>query len=186
VARLLEHARAVRAWRPGWPGLRLLAGADVAVRRDGSLALDDAVLAEFDVVTAVIRDHLDQPRTEMTRRIARAIENPHVDLLLLPAIHSSAHDLDAVIAAAKRTGTVLEIEARSDGLGLRSEDVRKALDAGVRLAIDSGAAEPDQLIRSAELGVALARRAWARRGDVLNAFPLGQCLCQLKDGRHLC
>jgi DNA polymerase (family X) len=183
--RLLEHASAVRAWHLPRPGLRLLAGAEAPVRKDGSLALDDAVLAEFDVVTAVIRDPADRSRAETTRRIVRAMENPHVDLLVLPAIHPAPHDLEAVIAAAKRTGTALEIEARSDGLGLRGDDVRKALDAGVRLAIGSGAREPEQLVRSAEFGVALARRGWARRSDVLNAFPLRQCLCQLKDGRRL-
>ena len=184
AARLLQHAAAIRAQRDRWLGFRLLAGAEVAIRREGSLALDDAVLAELDVVTAVTRDHLEQPRDDMTRRILRAMENPHVDLLVLPAIHSAALDVDAVIAAAKRTGTVLEIEARSDGLGLRGEDVRKAIDAGVRLAIDSGAEDPNQLALGAEFGIGLAKRGWVRGGDVLNALPVWQCLCQLKSGRH--
>lgn len=188
-ARLLQHAAAIRDQRDRWPGVRLLAGAEVAIRRDGSLALDDAVLAELDVVTAVVRDHLDQPRTQITRRILRAMENLHVDLLVPPAIHagdSEAFDVDAVVAAAKRTGTVLEIEARSDGLGLRGEDVRKALDAGVRLAIDSGADEPEQLTLAAESGIALARRGWARQWDAINSLPVWQCLrhLKLKDGRR--
>jgi DNA polymerase (family 10) len=99
AGRVLEHAAAVRARRNQWPGLRLLTGAEVAVRRDGRLALEDGVLAELDVVTAVIRDHLDQPRAEMTRRIIRAIENPHVDRFVHPAIRPGALDIDPVIAA---------------------------------------------------------------------------------------
>jgi DNA polymerase (family 10) len=186
AADVLEHAAGVRARREKESGLRLLAGAEVAVRRDGRLALEDGVLAELDVVTAVIRDHLDQPRAELTRRIARAMENPHVDRFVPPVIRPGALDIDPVIAAAKRTGTVLAIQARPDQPGLRGEDVRKALDAGARVTIDSGADRPEQLPVAAELGIALARRGWARRCDVLNALPVWQCLCQLKDGRRSC
>src|SRR5262249_11275946 len=144
---------------------------------------------ELDVVTAVVRDHLDQPRTQITRRILRAMGNLHVDLLVPPAIHagdSEAFDVDAVVAAAKRTGTVLEIEARSDGLGLRGEDVRKALDAGVRRAIDCGADDPEQPPLGGEPGIALARRGWARQWDAINSLPVWQCLrhLKLKDGRR--
>jgi DNA polymerase (family 10) len=57
AARVLKHAAAVRARREGWPGLRLLTGAEVAILQDGRLELEDEVLAELDVVTAVIRDH---------------------------------------------------------------------------------------------------------------------------------
>jgi DNA polymerase (family 10) len=186
AAPVLEHAAAVRARRDGWPGLRLLTGAEVAVHRDGRLALEDGVLAELDVVTAVVRDHLDQPRAAMTRRIIHAMENPHVDRLVAPAIRPVALEMGPVIAAAKRTGTVLAIEARPDRPGLRGEDVREALDAGVRVTIDSGAQGPERLAAAAELGIALARRGWARRCDVLNALPVSQCLCQLKDGRCSC
>jgi DNA polymerase (family 10) len=186
AARVLEHAAAVRAQRNQWPGLRLLAGAEVAIRPDGRLALEDAVLAELDLVTAVIRDHLDQPRSDLTRRIQRAIENPHVDRLVPPALRPGALDFDPLIAAAKRTGTALAIEASPDQPGLRGEDVRRAIDAGVRVTIDSGADAPERLAAGAELGLALARRGWARRCDVLNALPVGQCLCQLKDGRLTC
>jgi len=106
------------------------------------------------------------------------LENPHVDLLRYPTV---ALDLDAVIAVAKQTGTVLEIDASPEPLDLCGEGVRKAVEAGVRLAIDSGADEPEQLARVEEFGVAVARRGWARRCDVLNALPVNQCLAQLKD-----
>jgi DNA polymerase (family 10) len=92
--------------------------------------------------------------------------------------------MDAILSAAKRTGTALEVEASADRVDLSGAELRKVLDAGVRLAIDSGARDPDQLLWGTELGVAVARRGWARRCDVLNAFSLWQCLSQLKDGRR--
>ena len=187
AARIGAHANAIRAMRGRCAGVWLLAGAEVAIRRDGSLSIDDAVLAQLDVVTAVLRDPFDQ-RYDGSARILRAIENPHVDLLVHPALYTGADrekspvDIDAVIAGAKRTGTALEIEASPDQFDLRGEDVRRALDAGVRVAIDSGARDPEQLAQGVELAVAVARRGWARRSDLLNAFPLAQCLAQLKGG----
>jgi DNA polymerase (family 10) len=188
AARVLEHARAVRAQSARWPGLRLLTSAEVPVREDGTLELPDSVLAQLDVVSATIRDRTDQRRAGTMRRIVRATENPHVDIFVLPALRRRAGrmpvaiDMDGVIAAAQRTGTVLEIDASCEPLEFDGAEVRKALKAGVRLVIDSGADEPDQLSRADELGIAVAKRGWARRCDVLNALTVDQCLAHLKDG----
>jgi DNA polymerase (family 10) len=75
--------------------------------------------------------------------------------------------MDAVIAAAKRTGTALEVNASPDRLDLRDEYIRKAVKAGVRLVIDSDAHSP-QGFKSLEYGIAQARRGWATKDDVLN------------------
>jgi DNA polymerase (family 10) len=114
------------------------------------------------------------------------MENPHVDLFVPPVIRPGALDLDPMIGAAKQSGTVLAIGGRCDHPGLLGEDVRKALDAGLRVAIGSRAEGPERLATAMELGIAVARRGWARRRDVLNALPVGQCLCELKDGRRSC
>jgi DNA polymerase (family 10) len=89
-----------------------------------------------------------------------------------------------VIAAAVRTGTVLEIDAMPDRLDLRDETVRKAVAAGALLAVDSDAHQPAHLAYANELGVAVARRGWARRKDIVNALPVEKCLARLKDGTH--
>jgi DNA polymerase (family 10) len=121
--------------------------------------------------------------------VIRALENPHVDILFHPTARSIGRrepvdlDIDAVIAAAARTGTVLEIDAMPDRLDLRDEYVRKAVAAGVLLAIDSDAHQPAHLRYADELGVGTARRGWARREDVVNTLPVGECLARLKDGR---
>jgi DNA polymerase (family 10) len=113
-----------------------------------------------------------------------------VDILFHPTGRSLGHreavalDLDALIAAAKRTGTVLEVDAMPDRLDLPDEAVRKAVGAGVRIAIDSDAHQPVQLGYADAFGVAVARRGWARRADVVNALPVAKCLAALKGARR--
>jgi DNA polymerase (family 10) len=185
-ARLLEQAAAIRKIGER-RGVRILAGAEVNIREDGSLDIRDDVLAQLDVVGVAVHSHFRQAREVMTKRLLRAIENPHVDLLFHPSARLIGarepidFDLAAVIRAAARTGTVLELDALPDRLDLRDEAAREAIRGGVRLAIDSDAHAPDQLRFARELGVGVARRAWATRSDVVNAWPLERCLAQLKD-----
>jgi DNA polymerase (family 10) len=187
--RLLEQAEAIHELNEKLRGFRVLSGAEVNIRKDGSLDVADAALAKLDVVGAAVHAQFHQGREEMTRRVIRAMENPHVDILFHPTARSIGHrepvdlDIDAVIAAAVRTGTVLEIDAMPDRLDLRDEYVRKAVDAGALLAIDSDAHQPGHLAYADELGVAVARRGWARKADVVNAFPVARCLARLKGGR---
>ena len=187
--RLLEQAEAIRALNRKLRGFRVLAGAEVNIRKDGSLDVADAALAKLDVVGAAVHSHFHQTRAQTTRRVIRALENPHVDILFHPTARSLGHrepielDIDAVLAAAVRTGTVLEIDAMPDRLDLRDEYVRKAVAAGALLAIDSDAHQTGQLAYADELGVAVARRGWARKSDVVNSLPVTKCLARLKDGR---
>ena len=188
-ARLLEQAEAIRKLNERLRGFRVLSGAEVNIREDGSLDVADEALARLEVVGAAVHSHFRQPRAAMTRRIVRAIENPHVDILFHPMGRSLGHreavalDLDALIAAAKRTGTVLEIDAMPDRLDLPDEAVRKAVEAGVKLAIDSDAHQPAHFAYADALGIAVARRGWARQADVVNALPVAKCLAALKDAR---
>jgi DNA polymerase (family 10) len=90
--------------------------------------------------------------------------------------------VDALIACAVRTGTALEIDAIPDRMDLRDEHARRAVAAGAKLVIDSDAHHPDQLRLADELGVAVARRGWVRKADVLNTLPLPRLLRALKGG----
>jgi DNA polymerase (family 10) len=187
--RLLAQAEAIAKLNERLRGFRVLSGAEVNIRKDGSLDVADAALAALDVVGAAVHTHFQQSRAEMTQRVIRAMESPHVDILFHPTARSIGHrapvelDVDAVIAAAVRTGTVLEIDALPDRLDLRDENVRRAVAAGALLAIDSDAHQPAHLACANEFGVAVARRGWARRADVVNALPVAECLARLKDGR---
>lgn len=186
--RLLEQAAAIREIDRRGRGIRVLTGAEANIRRDGSLDVSDEALAQLDVVGAAVHSHFGLPRDEMTRRVVRAIENPNVDILFHPTARALGKrepvnlDLDAVLAAARRTGTVLEIDAQPERLDLRDEHVRKAVRAGVKLAISSDAHRRSDLRLAGIYGVAVARRGWARSADVVNTLPLEKLRRSLKGG----
>jgi DNA polymerase (family 10) len=186
---LREQIKAVRALNRKLKGFTLLAGAEVNINKDGTLDIADDVLAELDVVGVAVHSHFNLSRNEMTKRLIRAMENPHADILFHPTgrvINKRPAydiDIDAVIAAAKRTGTVLEIDAYPERLDLRDEHVRKAVDAGAKLVIDTDAHSVSHL-DFIDYGVATARRGWAEKSDVLNTLPVGKLLASLKDGKR--
>lgn len=187
--KLAEQAKEIARVNRSLRGFRVLTGAEVNIRRDGSLDVADEALARLDVVGAAVHGLFHQSRAETTRRVIRAMQSPHVDVLFHPTARVLGQrepielDVDAVIRAAVETGTVLEIDALPERLDLRDEHVRRAVEAGAKLAIDSDAHQPAQLACADDFGIAVARRGWARRADVVNALPLERCLAQLKDGR---
>jgi DNA polymerase (family 10) len=166
-------------------GITVLKGAEVNINKDGTLDIADETLAKLDVVGVAVHSHFSLPREDMTRRVIRAMENPHADILFHPTgrVLNKREpvdlDIDAVIAAAKRTGTVLEIDAYPDRLDLKDEHVRKAVEAGVPLVIDTDAHSVNHL-HYLHFGVATARRGWAEKSDVINTKPLKAFLSCLK------
>ena len=155
----------------------ILKSAEVNIQKDGRLDIADTTLAKLDLVGAAVHSHFGLARLEQTARVIRAMENPHVDIIFHLTgrlIHKRAPidlDIDAVITAAKRTGTVLEINAYPERLDLKDVFVRKCVDAGVLMSIDSDAhaiSHFDYL----PLGIAQARRGWATRDHIVNAWPL--------------
>ncbi len=170
--------------------LRVLKGAEVNIRKDGTLDIADDALAELDVVGVAVHSHFGLPRAEMTARVIRAMQNPHADILFHPTARIIGKrepvdlDLDAVIAAARETDTVLEVDAYPDRSDLRDAHIRKAIEAGVKLVIDSDAHSTAQLRFPEDWGIDQARRGWASADDVLNSRPLEDFLAALKDGRR--
>jgi DNA polymerase (family 10) len=165
--------------------LHILAGSEVNIQKDGSLDVDDTTLEKLDVVGAAIHSHFDLSRHEQTQRLLRAIENPHVDIIFHPTcrlINARPEielDIDAVIKAAKRTGTVLEIDAYPDRLDLRDEYVKKCVEAGVPMSIDSDAHAPEHF-SVLKFGIAQARRGWASKHDIVNTASPREMLQRLK------
>ena len=164
---------------------RILKGSECDILKDGSLDLPDEVLATLDVVGVSVHSYFDLPRAEQTARVIRAISNPHADIFFHPTarkiLKRPAIDLDmaAVIACAKATGTVLEIDAFPDRLDLKDEYIRECVRQGVKLGIDSDAHDKAHFA-VLEYGIAQARRGWARREDVINAWPIDRMLAMLK------
>jgi DNA polymerase (family 10) len=186
--KLRQQMHAIDALRKKTKGITVLKGAEVNINKDGTLDIDDATLAVLDVVGVAVHSHFNLPRAEQTRRIIRAMENLHADILFHPTGRVLQKrepydvDIDAVIDAAKRTGTILEIDAYPERLDLKDEHVRKAINAGVKLAIDTDAHSVSHL-DYLHFGIATARRGWATKADVVNALPLAKLRASLKDGR---
>jgi DNA polymerase (family 10) len=187
-AKLARQMRAIERLDGTLDGIRVLKGAEVNINRDGTLDIADETLAQLDVVGIAVHSHFTLPRAEMTARIVRAMHNPHADILFHPTgrkIQSRAPydvDMDAVITAAKETGTVLELDAYPDRLDLSAEHVRRTIAAGVPIVIDSDAHSTTQLAYPRLHGVDQARRGWATAADVLNTRPVEKFLAALKGG----
>ena len=171
------------------PDFRILHGTEMEIRADGSLDYPDDVLAELDFVIASLHVSLSQPRAEITQRLLGAIENPHVDMIahptgrLLPDRAGADLDMDKIIAAAVQTGTILEINANPRRLDLRDSHVRLAVDAGVKLSINTDAHHVDHFDLS-HFGVAVAQRGWATAENIVNTWPLKKFLAYISDTEH--
>jgi len=167
------------------PAFRLLAGVEVEVRADGSLDLPDECLAELDVVVAAVHSSLQQSREQATARALAALRHPHVDVLAHPTgrligrREGADLDMEAVLRAAAENDKAVEVNSYPARLDLNDGHVRRAVELGVRLAIDSDAhgVEGFRLLR---FGVATARRGWATPADVLNSRSVDEVLAWAK------
>jgi len=184
-ARTREHASKIRAANAAVGGIRILAGIEVDILKDGRLDLADDVLAELDVVVASIHSFMNMERSEMTDRMLAGIENPYTQIIahptgrLLLRRDAFAYDMERILDAARRCGVAMECNAAPDRLDLKDVYLRMAKDRGVRVVISTDA----HSIRNLELmryGVQMARRGWIEKKDVLNALPLPQMLAALR------
>jgi DNA polymerase (family X) len=175
-ARALAHAARIRAIDAEGAGVRLLAGIECDIKPDGSLDLADECLAELDLVVASVHSAFNQDRRQMTDRILRAIQNPHVDILghptgrLILRREPYPLDVEAVVAAAAQNGVALEINSQIDRLDLSDVHASLARSRGVPLVISSDA-HSQAALGSTRWGVVVARRAWLQPQDVLNTRP---------------
>ena len=152
---------------------RILKGCEVDINPDGTIALEDKYLAQFDVVIGAIHSNFKMKKVEMTKRVIRAMENPHIDIISHPTgriIHQRSGyelDLEEIFPAAARTKTIMEINSYPDRLDLNDFNIRRALDHGVKLSLGTDSHARTQL-SNLDLGIAQARRGWATKRDIVN------------------
>jgi DNA polymerase (family 10) len=169
--------RAVERLQARVRGITILKGAEVDILDNGDLDLDDDTLAELDVVIAAVHSRFNLPRTEMTRRIVRALRHPRVQILAHPTGRLLGQrepyqvNLDQVFRVAAEHGVALEINAQPERLDLDGSQARAAQEAGVRLVISTDAHRVDELA-CMRYGVDQARRAWCQPADILNTLSL--------------
>lgn len=156
---------------------RVLHGAEVEVKVDGSLDLPDDVLAGLDLVQASVHSQLTQPRDKITERAIRAMQNPHIDILghpsgrLINEREGADYDWERLFKAALENKVALEINSDPARLDLNDVHARRAAELGCRISISTDAHHPDGL-HNMIYGVTVARRAWLTPESVINTWPL--------------
>lgn len=155
--------------------IRVLNGLEIDILPDGSLSMPDDLLKILDYCIAGIHTGHRDSREKITRRLLFAIDNPHVDIIshptnrLLNERDSSEADWEEVFRAAAKNKKLLEINAYPNRLDLRDDLVRRALDCGVKFIINTDAHKVSQM-DSMRFGVAVARRGWATKESIINAW----------------
>lgn len=174
--RMLERRRVIAELQDRYE-LRILDGAELNIGIDGSLDYDEDFLLDFDFCVASVHSLMNRPGPEQTVRIVAAMEHPAVTVIGHPTGRKLGVrpgydvDLDALVEAAVRTGTALEVNASPRRLDLSGEMVRRAVDGGALLAISCDAHSVGDL-GAMRYGVATAQRGWATPADVVNCRDL--------------
>jgi DNA polymerase (family 10) len=183
--RTLEQIKKIRAAQAKVPEIRLLAGIEVDILKNGKLDLDDEVLSQLDVVVASVHSYMSLGRGEMTERLLAAIENPYTQIIAHPTgrllLRREAFDyeMEKVLEAAKEHGVAMECNAYPDRLDLNDVHLRMAKERGVKIVISTDSHSTANL-RFMKYGVITARRAWIEKNEVINTFPTDEFLAALR------
>jgi len=183
--RTREQIRKIHAANEKRLGIRILAGIEVDILKDGRLDLDDDVLAELEVVVASVHSYMSMERAEMTERILAAIENPYTQIVahptgrLLLRRDSFAYDMERILDAARERGVAMECNASPERLDLKDVYLRMAKERGVQVVISTDA-HTAHTLEFMRYGVQTARRGWLEKKDVINTLPLGKFLAALR------
>lgn len=162
----------------------VLHASEVEIKADGTLDYPDEFLATLDLVVASMHTSLRQPREKVTQRMINAIRNPHVDIIghptgrLISDREGADLDMEAVFKAAAETGVALEINAHPSRLDLDDMYARRAKELGIPISINTDSHSEDDF-DNLFYGVAIARRAWLTRDDVINCWSTKKLLSWL-------
>jgi len=171
--RLWERIEEIKAWNKGKRGFRLLVGSEINIGLDGGLDYPDDLVEALDWVVASVHTSFSISAEAMTERVLTAIENPQVDCIghltgrLIGRREPYGIDVEAVAEAAARTGTMIEVNGNPNRRDLSDRHARLAVDAGVKIVLNTDAHGVDTLDNMA-YAVATARRAWLTKADVAN------------------
>jgi DNA polymerase (family 10) len=179
--RLLKQMREIERIDEEYPDIIVLKGTECDILSDGTLDISDKVLKDLDWVVASIHSGFKRDEESMTRRLVKAINNEHVNIIghptgrLIQRRSPYALNLDTVFDAACERGVSFEINCFPDRLDLSDVNSRRAKERGVTLALGSDAHAPKELEFLA-MGVSVARRGWLGPKDVLNTRSVRELL----------
>jgi len=162
----------------------ILKGVETNIDSYGFLDVPDKILAYMDLVIAGIHSGFKQNKKEINRRILSAMENDNVDIIAHPTGRKIQErkayelDLEKIFETSIETGTWLEVNSQMNRLDLNDMNVKMAVEKGCKLVINTDAHSIMDLINM-ELGVATARRGWAKKEDIINTLSLKRLMKQL-------
>ena len=177
--KLLAQVAAIQKLNKTFDGFRLFAGVECDILRDGSLDFSDEVLSQLDYVVGSVHSVFNLSESDMTQRVIRALENPFLTILahptgrLLLKRDSYQIDIPAVLDAAARTGTWIELNAAPKRLDLDWRWWPLAKQKGVKCVINPDAHRTARL-QDLWFGIGIARKGWLTKEDVVNCLPLGK------------
>jgi DNA polymerase (family 10) len=185
-ARALEHVRRIREvdrelQQELGGKIRVLPGIEVDILADGAIDLEDSTLAQMDIVIGSVHSAFSQPKDEMTERVLRALENPHIRILGHPTGRKVlnrepyAIDIERVLRRAAELGVAVEHNASPARADLSDIHLRRAKELGCKIVVNTDAHSTEELDLM-RFGIVQLRRAWLRPTDVLNTLPTAEAL----------
>jgi len=183
--RAAEHIKKLHAANAKKLGIRILAGSEVDILKDGELDYSDEILAQLEVVVCSIHSYFNLDRAAMTERYLAAIENPYTQIIghptgrLILRRDELAYDMEKILDACAKHGVAMECNSYPDRLDLRDVYLRMCKQRGVKVVISTDSHTADNLafIRH---GVTMARRGWLEKHDVINTLPAEEFLAALR------
>ena len=176
--RVVEFARRVRELNAeGNLGIRVFSGLECDIRRDGTMDIEWDALAELDYVVGSVHSYMNLETPEMTDRLIKALECPHLTVIghptgrVLLQREAFTFDFERIAAEAARRGVFLEVNASPERLDLSAPLLRTAKSKGCKFVISTDAHHPKHL-NNMQYGVLMARRGWLGSGDIINTLPL--------------
>jgi len=183
--RMAAHIKKIHAANDKGLGIRVLAGAEVDILKDGSLDYSDELLAQLDVVVCSVHSYFNLERAAMTKRMLAAIENPYTQIIahptgrLLLRRDSIDYDMEKTLDACAKYGVAMECNSYPDRLDLKDVYLRMCKERGVRVVISTDSHSTGNL-SFIRYGVTMARRGWLEKHDVINTLPAEQFLEALR------
>jgi len=183
--RMAAHIKNLRAADAKGLGIRVLAGSEVDILKDGKLDYSDETLAQLDVVVCSIHSYFNLEPEAMTERMLAAVENPYTQIIghptgrLLLKRDELGYDVEKILDACAKHGVVMECNAYPDRLDLKDVYLRICKEKGVKVVISTDSHSTGNLA-FIRYGVTVARRGWLEKKDVINTLPVGDMLAALK------
>ena len=183
--RMATHIQQLRAANEKGLGIRVFAGAEVDILKDGKLDYSSEILEQLEVVVCSIHSYFNLEPSEMTERMLAAIENPYTQIIahptgrLLLRREELNYDMEKILDACAKHRVAMECNSYPDRLDLNDVYLRMCKQRGVKVVISTDAHNTRHLpyIR---YGVTAARRGWLEKTDVINTLPVGKFLGALR------